>query len=266
MWSTRRLTDEDEILAFLRQDEVYAAYAIGDLEPEMFALSTFVGALHDGHLRAIVLHFRGLPVPALVLLGEPAGVRAVLDEELRPQRVYLTLRARHRVPVETHYTWERMVPMWRMALRPETFLPTGDVCTRLDLGHAEALANLYSLGGADAFTPSQLDRGVFCGAVRGSTLIAAAGTHLVSDTYLVAAMGNVFVHPDHRRRGLGRAVTASVVRELLERGIRLVVLNVAQENRVAIGMYEGLGFQRNCAFFECPVAVARNPQVSGTRA
>ena len=33
-WSVSLTTDKDQIEAFLRRDPVYAAYAIGDLEPE----------------------------------------------------------------------------------------------------------------------------------------------------------------------------------------------------------------------------------------
>ena len=256
MWSTRQLTDKREILAYLRRDELYGAYAIGDLEPEMFAQSSFAGAETDGQLRALVLHFRGLEMPALLLMGDADGVRAILANELRPEHVYLTYRQEHQDAARQFYRWKQAVPMWRMALQLARFRPTAGDCVRLRPTDVTQLEHLYALGGADAFSPAQVEWGAFYGILFGDRIIAAAGTHLVSPTYGVGAVGNVFVHPDHRRLGLGTAATSAVVAELLELGTRIVILNVAQDNKGAIRMYEHLGFARYCPFFECPVATA----------
>ena len=65
MWKTGELTDKSEILAYLETDRLYAAYAIGDLEPGMFEQSTWAGAEAGGHLQALALCFRGLMIPVL---------------------------------------------------------------------------------------------------------------------------------------------------------------------------------------------------------
>ena len=36
MWKASELTDKAQILSYLETDRLYAAYAIGDLEPGMF--------------------------------------------------------------------------------------------------------------------------------------------------------------------------------------------------------------------------------------
>ncbi len=46
--------------------------------------------------------------------------------------------------------------------------------------------------------------------------------------------------------------TGAVVAELLQRGIETIVLNVSQDNAIAIALYERLGFRRVCPFFEGP--------------
>ncbi len=255
-WRTSRLRDKRRILAYLESDEVYAAYAIGDLEPGMFDQSSFAGAETDGRLRGLILHFRGLDVPALLLMGDPEGVGAILETELRPQRVYLTYRQEHELIAAAFYTWDEAVPMWRMVVRPEGFRPAGQKCTRLGTDHTHQLEQLYALGGADAFSPAQVQQGVFYGVLIDDDLVAAAGTHLVSKTYGIAAVGNVFVHPGYRRRGYGTAATSAVTAELQTLGARLVILNVAQDNTAAIHIYERLGFERYCPFFECPIATA----------
>lgn len=249
-WQTRQLNRKPEILALLESDPLYAAYAIGDLEPGMFEQCAWAGAERDGRLQALVLHFRGLEPPALFLMGPSDGLRATLKLELCPQRVYLTCREEHLALSREFYYWDEIIPMWRMALQPQRFRPVAGDCIRLTPDHIDNLQELYAHGGADAFHFYQLQQGVFHGLALGGQLVAAAGTHLVSPTYSIAAVGNVFTHPDHRGHGYGTQATSAVVRELLERGIRSIVLNVSQDNEIAVHLYERLGFERYCPFFE----------------
>ena len=66
----------------------------------------------------------------------------------------------------------------------------------------------------------------------------------------VAAVGNIFTHPEFRGRGCATTITSAVVVELLSRGMCDIVLNVNQKNETAIRIYERLGFERCCPFFE----------------
>ena len=253
MWKARRLADKTEILRYLETDRLYAAYAIGDLEPGLFEQSDWAGAKEAGQLRSLVLHFRGLRPPALFLMGDCRGLRAILESELCPDEVYLTCRGRHLPMVRHFYAWEKMTPMWRMMLvnlgSPQR---SGESCLRLASAHIDQLLALYALGGADAFSPAQVEQGVFHGVVSGGQLVAAAGTHLISRTYGVAAVGNIFTHPEHRGHGYGTTATCRVARELLQLGIRDIVLNVSQTNAGAIRIYQRLGFVRYCSFLEGP--------------
>lgn len=54
---------------------------------------------------------------------------------------------------------------------------------------------------------------------------------------------NVGVHPDHRRRGLGRGLVARAISEGLARGARVALLEVRRSNEAARRLYEGLGFE-----------------------
>ena len=125
---------------------------------------------------------------------------------------------------------------------------------RLSRAHSSQLAELYALGGGIAFGPAQVEEGAFYGVLADGQLIAAAGTHLVSPAYGVAAVGNVFTHPAHRGRGYGTAMTSAVVAELLQRDLRDVILNVGQDNAGAIRIYERLGFECYCPFLEGPAS------------
>jgi ribosomal protein S18 acetylase RimI-like enzyme len=258
MWKTVELTDERRILDFLETDRLYAAYAIGDLEADLFAQCTWVGAETGERLQALALRFSGLEPPALFLMGDTEGLRAILEGATYPERVYLTCRPAHLPLTRAFYRWDRTIAMWRMALKASRFRPGvyAGACVRLTSTHVDRMTRLFALGGGIAFSPTQVAQGIFYGVLAAGQLVAVAGTHLVSPAYGVAAVGNVFTHPDHRGRGYGTATTAAVVAELLQHGIRDIVINVSQENAVAVRIYERLGFERYCSFLEGPASRA----------
>jgi ribosomal protein S18 acetylase RimI-like enzyme len=253
MWKVLRLHDKSQLLAFLEADRHYAAYAIGDLEPGLFEQCEWFAA-GRGDLGALVLCFRGLTTPALLLVGEGGGLRAILEAAVLPRDVCIACRPDHLAVTCDFYVWKATTPMWRMVLHPAAFSPIRAESVRLSVGDCDRLAELYALGGGEAFSPSQLERGVFHGVCEGDRLVAVAGTHLVSTTYGVAAIGNVFTRPNCRGRGYAGAATSAVVVELLDKGIRDIVLNVDETNAAAIRLYERLGFVRHCAFLEGPAA------------
>lgn len=50
------------------------------------------------------------------------------------------------------------------------------------------------------------------------------------------------VHPDHRRRGLGRRLASAAVERAWEQGLEKIELEVYASNRSALVLYEKLGF------------------------
>ncbi|MCB0995266.1 MAG: GNAT family N-acetyltransferase, partial [Acidimicrobiales bacterium] len=117
------------------------------------------------------------------------------------------------------------------------------------------LDELRSLYGrvADAgsfFVPDLLDTGHYLGRRdnRG-TLVAAAGVHVVSARYGVAAIGNVATHPDHRRAGHARAVVTNLCHRLVGE-VATIGLNVRAANLGARTLYRDLGFDDVADFSE----------------
>jgi RimJ/RimL family protein N-acetyltransferase len=243
------LVDAAQILIYLEADRLYAAYAVGDLEPELFVHCRWFGAERNGRLQALALHYDGLGFPIVFLMGDAGGLRAIFEDALRIEEAYFTCRQEHLGIMQDFYNW-KPIPMWRMALRPDSFRPVAGDSIPLTLDHVEQLKALYAYGEGNAFNPRQVPGGAFHGVVEDSQLVAAAGTHLISPTYGVAAVGNVFTHPALRGRGYASAATSAVVTELLSQGIHDIVLNVNQKNEPAIRIYERLGFERCCPFFE----------------
>jgi ribosomal protein S18 acetylase RimI-like enzyme len=248
------LVDTAQILAYLETDRLYAAYAVGDLEPALFAHCEWFGAEQEGRLQALALHYSGLDFPIVFLIGDADGLRAVFEDALYIEQAYFTCRQEHLEIVQGFYEWEP-IPMWRMMLRPDSFRPVDGDCVPLTPDHVAQLTTLYAHGRENAFGPKQVPGGAFYGVFENGRLVAAAGTHLISPTYGVAAVGNIFTHPDFRRRGRATAAASAVVAELLSRGMRDIVLNVNQSNETAIRIYERMGFERCCPFYEGGAAV-----------
>ncbi len=58
-----------------------------------------------------------------------------------------------------------------------------------------------------------------------------------------ASITNIAVHPDHRRRGLGRAVTEALIQQAEQLAVRSIFLEVRPSNTAAIALYHSLGFE-----------------------
>lgn len=250
MWKVRKLTDTAEILDFLERDRLYAAYAIADLEPEIFPHTYWYVAETSGQARSLALQFTALDPDVLFLMGDTAGLTVILGSALRPRRVYANTRSEHLSALRAFYHLGQPECAVRMALDVNAFRPAQGKALRLSPAYARQLERLYSMGQGNAFSPYQVAQGTFYGVSDKDRLVSTAGTHIVSETYGIAAVGNVFTHPDYRRRGLGTLCTSAVIQELLGRGIQTIVLNVYENNETARRIYQRMGFREHCRYIE----------------
>ena len=53
---------------------------------------------------------------------------------------------------------------------------------------------------------------------------------------------DLFVSPDARRAGLGRALVAAAIERVRERGARRIALDTAERNEAAVALYRSFGF------------------------
>lgn len=249
-WTVREIRDRDAILALLDRDRVYAAYAIGDLEPALFAQCEWVLAEHADGMYSLALLFKGLEPDTLLLYGDPRGLAVILAGAMRPALSYAIFTEEQAPALRAHYALAEMKRMVRMVWdRAAPLPPPSPLAFRLTGARLAEVQSLYRLYAEAHFSPYQLMQGVFYGVERDGRLVAVAGTHLVSQTYGVAAVGNVFTHPDYRGRGYAQACTAAVLRDLGAR-IPTVVLNVGADNPVAQHVYAKLGFSVHCEYYE----------------
>jgi [ribosomal protein S18]-alanine N-acetyltransferase len=82
--------------------------------------------------------------------------------------------------------------------------------------------------------------GIFLVAKKADDVVGYAGAWLVVDE---AHITTVAVDPQHRRQGIGRALTIEVLRRGKESGMLCSTLEVRASNLPAINLYEALGYE-----------------------
>jgi len=237
------LADKDHIRTILRREPAWTVYALGDLSPRMFDKCRW-------YTPDLTLILRDYGTTILFATG-PGSIREALSDVTGT--VHLQVRADALAEIGRIATVTDQRLMWRMVWTTGPLPAIDPRVTRLGAIDVPALEQLYADGSAsgespDFFYPSMVTDGVFFGVYEGDSLVAAAGTHLVAREEGAAAIGNVYTRQDRRGRGLGRAVTAAVLRELND--IETVGLNVRADNDAAVRVYESLGFARHCEFHE----------------
>jgi ribosomal protein S18 acetylase RimI-like enzyme len=247
--------DRDALERFLRRDEGAQVYGLADLdEPFWSAARAFVALDARGEIEAACLLLPQLHPPIVYAMSEPGheptrALVAALAPDLPdaffanlPSGLAGSLGARYEI--EPHGEHVKMLWSDRACI------------AGVDTSHVEALgpaheAELAAFYGHEAYLPEErggrffapymLALGPWFGVREAGRLVCAAGLHVLSRRYGVAAIGNVATRPDRRSRGLARAATARLCSELAP--MRTIALNVASANTAARRCYESLGFR-----------------------
>lgn len=253
LFRVREVRDRREADAALSEDRAYAAYALADLEPDMFERAHFFLA-DDAARHAVVVHSSAAG-RTMFVGGDPAGVDAILSLHPGPRAAYMTACTPAHVPaVERTYVISSRLDMQRMSVMRAGFSAVEGPLRRLRGADVYALNALYALGGGPAYYGERhLRNGVYFGAFEDGRLAAVAGTHVVAPNVGVAVVGNVFTHPAYRGQGLATRVTSRVTAELFDRGCALVVLTVDAQNAPAVQAYRRLGYSPGAAVVDAQV-------------
>ncbi len=241
-------SSKEELFSFLKKDEIWAGYAICDLEGDMFPKCDWYVAKLNGDIISLCLHFKGLDTTTLISIGESSGVAKIV-EMTNEETLRFQMPLEHRDIIGKHYGFDNLSLMSRMVVSQETFRPVEGSAIRMNEEDLPDLERFYSSRQDAFFRPYMLSSGVYYGARENGELVSAAGTHVVSPTYGVACVGNVFTNPLYRRKGHASVCTGEVVRELLT-SCSNVILNVNRKNLAAIRLYERLGFREHCKYLE----------------
>ena len=246
----RAVSDRAEIAAFLDTDRLFAAYALGDLDgPNRRRVAWGMAYDDRGAPTAIAMHHEGLVPQPLFLMGDPAGVRAILATVIKPRDAYLMATAELDAAVAPLYDLEAPVAMLRMVVDRKTFAPLAGPAERLSAADIDDLNRLYQLGFRAGFPASAVEDGLYYGIRVRGRLVSAAGTHAVNEREGIAVVGNVLTHADYRGHGFAKMVTSAVTADLLQR-VTDVALNVHADNTQAVAAYARLGYRTYCQLTE----------------
>lgn len=249
------LSDRDSIEALLRRDVDLHLYEIGDLDDFFWPRTAWHGLIEGGELREAALVYAAPDLPTVLALSrDPTSMRALLREMTPrlPDRFYAHLSPGLADELAPHFYATSHGKHAKMALRSTTAVEAVNTSEVALLSPADApeLLSLYeSSYPGNWFDPRMLETGHYAGIRRGGELVSAAGVHVYSRRYRVAALGNITTRPDVRGRGLGAAVTAGLCKDLA-RSVDHIGLNVKSDNTSAITCYSKLGFEHVAVYEE----------------
>jgi len=249
----------ERVRALLEPRRLYAAYALGQLSPDLFPLTDCWRAIGlESGSGALVVFSRGGLGAALLTMGEPEALAAILSIHPGPRQNYVTCEPGHVETVRRFYQLSAEQPMLRMWVTGQTFsapqsTPRGVLIRRMYATDSRLVNRLYNSEGSPTYySGQQIAAGCYFGVIDDGHLVSVAGTHVISPEEGIAVVGNVFTHPLWRGRGYATLATGATTAFLL-RQCRDVVLTVDAANTPAVRAYQRLGYRTDCRLIEAAI-------------
>lgn len=233
----------------LAQDPLRTTYMLGDLDPSYFPFTRwFITSEHEGAVPdAIAMIYGGLRLPVLVTHGVPQGLDPALEMAVGdlPGDIFALVERSHEVPLGRHYDVSGLRAILRMGIQREDFEFSFNGSEEVvPLSHADTgdLMELYQHYPDNLFEPFHLEGGIYYGIRKDGQLVSAAGTHVISEEFRVAALGNIVTHEAYRGQGLAQGCVGEVLSHLFEH-VDHVGLNTRMNNEAAQKTFASLGFE-----------------------
>jgi len=244
----RPLTYKMEIAAFLRLDPELHVYGLGDLDDFFWSYTSWYGWEADGELKDVLLVYCGRETPTVVGISQqPPMMQKLLAEVAKglPGEFYAHLSPGVEEVLADSHTVQSHGLHYKMALRDKSVVRDVDCSQTVRLGKRDLaeLSQLYlDSYPTNWFDARMLETGQYFGLRKDGRLVSAAGVHVYSQEYGVAALGNIVTRPEHRHQGYATQVVARLCQSVLEE-VQYVGLNVKADNDAALACYSKLGFE-----------------------
>ncbi|MCD6474951.1 MAG: GNAT family N-acetyltransferase [Anaerolineaceae bacterium] len=243
------IRDKKKLEKYLMRDPYLNALAIGDLDDFFWPNTTWYAFENEEGIERLALWYEGAGMPVLLFFEE--GNDSLTQEFAKslfpvlPENVYAHFRPGLDKIYQEFYDLDSHGLHHKMALLHSEYLDKIDSSgtVKCSMDDLPLLTELYTKAySGNFFDPRMLETGQYYAIRENGMFISAAGIHVYSEKYGIAAIGNVTTLPDRRGEGLAKRVCARLSVELLKR-VKYVTLNVKADNAPAIAVYEQLGFK-----------------------
>ena len=245
--------------AYFRGNPALHIYGLGDLDDAFWNNTVWYGLEHEDDIAAVAFLYTGGPSPALLAISQDSPVmRSLLHAiaHLLPSRFSAHLSPGVEETLKEYYDLSSQGEHRKMVLTDPKQLEHVDCSQTEPLAEdaaSEVLALFMDSSPDNWFDPRMLAVGQCYGVRADGRLVSVAGTHVYSERYRVAALGNITTHPVYRNRGYARAAIARLCRSLGEH-TDYIGLNVKADNEAAIACYQKLGFEFVASYGEYAAA------------
>ena len=243
---------KSDVERFCRRNPFLHLYALGDLDDFFWPNTTWFALKEGDDIRQLALLYTdwAMRMPTLLALGDPPvqplaellhGVAPAL-----PRRFHAHISPGAADALRPEYHIGTLGDFHKMGLTHPSRVDAVDAgsATQLVPSDTKGLLALYDVAyPGHWFVPRMLETGFYFGIRGDASILSVAGVHVYSQTYKVAALGNVATHPAARGQGLAAIVVARACQEHLRAGVKTIGLNVKADNLAAIACYRKLGFE-----------------------
>lgn len=229
---------------FLAKDLTTNVLVLGDCYSPLLQVSTLFCAQEDNRILGVCSVFHGFSKPSIALAGMTAGTkRALLEKALEEvDDTFILICPKDEVEILKGYATVLSVHDEQQMITNSPEAEENNIeVVRVTESEFEELNKFYLEHHAIAWIPLQFKVGPYYCVRQNGRIVSAAGVHIC--TPQIAHLGSIITDEAYRNRGFGTACTSTLAHSLCKRR-RIVSLYVVSEKKLAIHMYEKLGFKK----------------------
>lgn len=263
----QKIHDKQRLFNFLQQHPFLYLYHIGDLDELFWEKTEWLAQLdNQGQIQALLLIYQDYQLPIVLMLCpelETALIKKLISKSLAylPSKFYAHFTPNLYTFLEQHYTIQNHTAHQKMGITASLLSPqtaANPNIRKLQASDLNATKKLLDIAYPDNwFNPKLFVQQPYFGYFQNEELIAISGLHVYSETYNVAALGNICTHPKHRKKNLARQTIHAHCLYLFQK-ISQIGLNVELKNNSAINLYRKLGFKQIALYNEADFILKTN--------